>query len=768
MESKSKTSSNVLLFGLSFNLILTLASLGFTCYSLHRLDSRLTAVERDLLVVNSYPYGLANHEIVAPTTTHSPQSGSQRKEAVVKRAAYSQSMCRKCSSVCLNWNGHRNNVTVEKSQGKVVCVEGRVGPQGPPGPPGPPGSSGPTGSQGPPGKRGRKGTRGAPGPQGKRGSRGLPGPPGAAGPPGKSTQHETSSSNGRQLELPLFVSKPSSSVTVKEKQNVTLPCKAAGFPPPVITWYKDGQVIEEERKQFKKRNLEIKEIQFEDRGIYTCTAENLLGRVQSSVNLTVKVPTKFVTKPKKSVTTYKSWDTILKCDIFGYPFPVISWTRSLKRLPVNRHVIDGNKLTIYNTTEEDDGAYVCQGANELGSVMAVTWVVVKDVVNPYIVSSPPSEIQVPNVGDSVKLNCSARGSPLPKVKWFKDGRLVSSVEVQDGKDLLKSEYVVHGFEPNDTGTYTCLFYNDKNTTAEANTSLTLVNCGNPGSPINGEKVSSRYWTGESVSFICHPGYRLFGPTTRKCLSSGNWSGIQPLCRRACPPLETLKHGFTHRQSYWEGDQESFTCYPDYWLKGSPERHCLANGTWTGVQPSCILGMQIHSDIIGGNEFFLSHLSRFMDPVTGSYSHWKLCYRATSHGWAASTFHSYCDGKRHTITIIRKDQFVFGGYVDIPWGSKCYDSSSNAFIFSLRNQEGLGPFKSMVSNSQHAICSHSSYGPTFGAGHNIYIANNANSNTNSYTNFGTYYSVPSGVQDRRTILAGSYKFTPDEVEVFYLG
>ena len=57
----------------------------------------------------------------------------------------------------------------------------------------------------------------------------------------------------------------------------------------------------------------------------------------------------------------------------------------------------------------------------------------------------------------------------------------------------------------------------------------------------------------------------------------------------------------------------------------------------------------------------------MDPVVASYSHWKICYRASYHGWSASTFHSRCDGKRHTITIIRKDLYVFGGYVDIPWG-----------------------------------------------------------------------------------------------------
>ena len=76
-------------------------------------------------------------------------------------------------------------------------------------------------------------------------------------------------------------------MTVKEKQNVTLPCKAAGFPSPLITWYKDGNIIAGEKKHFNKRNLEILNILYEDHGIYTCTAENLLGRVQLSINVTV-------------------------------------------------------------------------------------------------------------------------------------------------------------------------------------------------------------------------------------------------------------------------------------------------------------------------------------------------------------------------------------------------------------------------------------------------------------------------------------------------
>ena len=77
---------------------------------------------------------------------------------------------------------------------------------------------------------------------------------------------------------------------------------------------------------------------------------------------------------------------------------------------------------------------------------------------------------------------------------------------------------------------------------------------------------------------------------------------------------------------------------------------------------------------------------------------------------------------------------------------------------------------MVNQQSYAIYKHSSNGPIFGAGFDIRIYDNANSNTNSYTQFGNgnYYSVPSGVQNSYTILAGTKYFTPDEVEVFYLG
>ena len=65
----------------------------------------------------------------------------------------------------------------------------------------------------------------------------------------------------------------------------------------------------------------------------------------------------------------------------------------------------------------------------------------------------------------------------------------------------------------------------------------------------------------------------------------------------------------------------------------------------------------------------------------------------------------------------------------------------------------------------AIYRASWFGPYFG--NDIYINNDANSNSYSYARLGWYYPAPAAVQDPDTILAGTLRFSPDEVEVFYL-
>ena len=75
-----------------------------------------------------------------------------------------------------------------------------------------------------------------------------------------------------------------------------------------------------------------------------------------------------------------------------------------------------------------------------------------------------------------------------------------------------------------------------------------------------------------------------------------------------------------------------------------------------------------SVIVGKSKNHLRSLRSWLSPVARSVkSAWKRCWRASVDGWAASTFHSRCDGKGPTVTIIRVGRYIFGGYTSIPWG-----------------------------------------------------------------------------------------------------
>ena len=77
---------------------------------------------------------------------------------------------------------------------------------------------------------------------------------------------------------------------------------------------------------------------------------------------------------------------------------------------------------------------------------------------------------------------------------------------------------------------------------------------------------------------------------------------------------------------------------------------------------------------------------------------KLLYRATRDGFTAKAFHSICDGKANTITIIKNNfNYVFGGFASAAWNSSgIFASDNSAFVFSLRIL--LSNLKTRISNS----------------------------------------------------------------------
>ena len=105
------------------------------------------------------------------------------------------------------------------------------------------------------------------------------------------------------------------------------------------------------------------------------------------------------------------------------------------------------------------------------------------------------------------------------------------------------------------------------------------------------------------------------------------------------------------------------------------------------------------------------------------------------------------------------------------GSYRFVSSNQSFLFSLYNINGYAPVKLNIRSSRYsyAIASGSSYGPFFGGGADLIIHNNAGSNQNFFTHCGNTYPLPPGSSASGhscRFYAGSFKFTPTDVEVFY--
>jgi hypothetical protein len=103
----------------------------------------------------------------------------------------------------------------------------------------------------------------------------------------------------------------------------------------------------------------------------------------------------------------------------------------------------------------------------------------------------------------------------------------------------------------------------------------------------------------------------------------------------------------------------------------------------------------------------------------------------------------------------------------------WTSAPGSFLFSLRNNDDLAPFKAPLRHENHrgAIYHYSGFGPTFGWYYDLYIADNAGSNTRSRTDFGYSYQPPPGYNrgesNTRSLLPGSFYFTPSQIEVLYL-
>ncbi len=136
------------------------------------------------------------------------------------------------------------------------------------------------------------------------------------------------------------------------------------------------------------------------------------------------------------------------------------------------------------------------------------------------------------------------------------------------------------------------------------------------------------------------------------------------------------------------------------------------------------------------------MRRFFDSRIKSL---ELCFRASENSFSSSTFHTKCDGKANTLTLVETTAgHKMGGFTPVAWDSSsgyANDGTKKAFLFTLTNNEKY-KLKEDSATLIYSSYRHSTYGPTFGGGHDMYLANPANSGSN-YCNIGHTYDTPNG-------------------------
>ena len=136
------------------------------------------------------------------------------------------------------------------------------------------------------------------------------------------------------------------------------------------------------------------------------------------------------------------------CQVIGYPPAVVSWSKLFDQIPGGRATVKGHTLTISKTDKKDSGTYICTASNAIGTTHSMTSLIVNVV--PQFTVKPPEKIELYH-GQSVTLNCSADGHPIPSITWTRCKEDIPA----DRSEMEGGQLKINSLTAKDSGTYIC-------------------------------------------------------------------------------------------------------------------------------------------------------------------------------------------------------------------------------------------------------------------------------------------------------------------------
>ncbi|KAG7229511.1 hypothetical protein INR49_031935 [Caranx melampygus] len=270
---------------------------------------------------------------------------------------------------------------------------------------------------------------------------------------------------GRKIAetMPTFLS-PSgteSSKMVLRDEKLLLECIAAGIPTPTIKWFKKGGDLPAQKVKFENFNktLKIVSVSEEDAGEYVCLANNHVGSIRHSISVQVKAAPYWLDKPTDLVLAPDE-NGRLVCRANGNPKPNIQWLingQPLESAPPNlsRQVL-GDTIIFHSVQMGSSAVYQCNASNQHGYLLANAFVSVLDMA-PRMLDPKTQLIKVVQ-NNRTFLDCPFFGSPLPELRWFKNGQ-GSGLDGGHYRVYINGTLEIKRARTEDEGTYTCLAQN---------------------------------------------------------------------------------------------------------------------------------------------------------------------------------------------------------------------------------------------------------------------------------------------------------------------